>query len=610
MFFVDGTPALPGIAFTAQNSTGIYRTPTALGISFAGVAIATFSASAVTFNQAPTYAADPASGDQLTRKSYVDAAVAGVPIGNYLPLTGGTLAGPGHLTVSGNLAVLTGLILSGDAILGNAPTDQVTLNGNTANIPNGLAFTGGAPSWASDPASGNQLTRKSYVDAKVAAVPLGNYLPLIGGTLAGPGNLTVSGSLATLNGANISGERPLNIGVSGIVLGTNVGTPDVVHVFTGGAADAKLWSTIADTSMRFRIINDAQNAAIDWLTASRSGLSVPTVSFPVSSVVIAGNVGIGTNGPPPTTRLVSRVSANALDIISVVHNDNPVSPVAAIGFSVAAVGAGDAVVAKAGIGLLRTGVQGTGPLIFYNRATGDTSPFVSADAKMRLTPTGEFLINSTITGTKFGVTTSNPGGADVVGYLQNASNTLNTETRLGLAGNSNNPSDDRYAYIAAINSGGTNANDLILGTNAGGSGGTARVRVTSTGLVDILGGSGFLRMAGGITRFESAELPTPTAVSQTPANHGGPRVPDLYLVVLRCKVAEHGYVPGDEVIFKEDVVDINRSCDVKANATVVSLLYVPTPATGTAPAVRNATTGVYNAVTPANWRVVIKALWL
>src|SRR6187399_2507118 len=39
MYFVDGTPALPGIAFAAANGTGMWRSSTQLGVSWAGAPI-------------------------------------------------------------------------------------------------------------------------------------------------------------------------------------------------------------------------------------------------------------------------------------------------------------------------------------------------------------------------------------------------------------------------------------------------------------------------------------------------------------------------------------------------------------------------------------------
>jgi hypothetical protein len=48
MYFVDGTPALPGIAFNAQHGTGIWRDSTQIGVSYAGVAKQTWGVAGTT----------------------------------------------------------------------------------------------------------------------------------------------------------------------------------------------------------------------------------------------------------------------------------------------------------------------------------------------------------------------------------------------------------------------------------------------------------------------------------------------------------------------------------------------------------------------------------
>lgn len=101
----DGTVTQPAFAFNSESSTGLYR-PAAgtFNVAVLGALITSFTSAAVTFSQPPTWAADPASANQLTRKSYVDAAIATAG-GAFLPLIGGTLTGPGNLTVAGTLGV-------------------------------------------------------------------------------------------------------------------------------------------------------------------------------------------------------------------------------------------------------------------------------------------------------------------------------------------------------------------------------------------------------------------------------------------------------------------------------------------------------------------------
>lgn len=121
---------------------------------------------AATFGSTVTLAADPTLALQAATKQYVDAQVAtkisqAQADTRYLQLTGGTVTGP------------------------------ITLPGN--------------------PTLANQAANMAYVDTKLTqaqadaryltpAQAAATYLPLVGGTLAGPGNLTVNGT-GTVQGA-------------------------------------------------------------------------------------------------------------------------------------------------------------------------------------------------------------------------------------------------------------------------------------------------------------------------------------------------------------------------------------------------------------------------
>lgn len=86
----DGTPVQPAFAFNAESSTGLFRQAAGvLAFSILGVTAATLAAGA------------PAAATDIITKADLDSSVSG-----YLPLTGGTLAGPGNLTVSGDFRSL------------------------------------------------------------------------------------------------------------------------------------------------------------------------------------------------------------------------------------------------------------------------------------------------------------------------------------------------------------------------------------------------------------------------------------------------------------------------------------------------------------------------
>lgn len=140
-------------------------------------------------------------------------------------------------------------------------------------------------------------------------------------------------------------------------------------------------------------------------------------------------------------------------------------------------------------------------------------------------------------------------------------------------------------------------------------GGATRMSISYGGVVDITAGSGNLTVSGHKTRFESAEQALSTAAVVTySVSHGGTRVPDIYKVVLRCKIAEGGYNVGDEVEADGGNNDPNRGTNSWANASSIGFLAVASSAAN--PGVRNTSTGANFNCTTANWRLVFKAIWL
>lgn len=169
----------------------------------------------------------------------------------------------------------------------------------------------------------------------------------------------------------------------------------------------------------------------------------------------------------------------------------------------------------------------------------------------------------------------------------------------------------RKAMIAAYQDGGTQGvTGLSFYINGSGSitneALAEALQITSAGLLNMVTGSGALRINGLISRFESAEQACPTATTLITVAHGGTRVPDILYAVLRCKTAELGYAVGDEVMFPVQQQNTSRDWLIAANATNVYGRFD----TAAVPAIRNLSTGVYTAVTTANWRVVFKAHWL
>jgi hypothetical protein len=202
-----------------------------------------------------------------------------------LKLADGTLAQPAF---SFNSESSTGLLrpTAGDM--------QVSVLGVLSTSFTAAAVTfSKPPTWAADPALPDQLTRKSYVDTAIATAG-GAFLPLTGGVLAGPGNLTVGGALEVMGGTRTRGAAAIDAGISSVVMGVGGGAPSVYWVNATAPLNNKVWDIHATpNSLQFRVIDDAFTTGAAWLRADRNGMGVPAV------VVAAAAVGIGPDTPGP-----------------------------------------------------------------------------------------------------------------------------------------------------------------------------------------------------------------------------------------------------------------------------------------------------------------------
>ena len=92
---LPGAVGAPGLSFVGDLTTGFYQTSAGrINFAVSGINVGTITGSSFTFTTAcmPAVGADPVSGNQLARKSYVDTAVA-TGGGAYVPLSGGTMTG-------------------------------------------------------------------------------------------------------------------------------------------------------------------------------------------------------------------------------------------------------------------------------------------------------------------------------------------------------------------------------------------------------------------------------------------------------------------------------------------------------------------------------------
>lgn len=131
---------------------------------------------------------------------------------------------------------------------------------------------------------------------------------------------------------------------------------------------------------------------------------------------------------------------------------------------------------------------------------------------------------------------------------------------------------------------------------------TEKLRISSAGVVDLLAGSGSLRMNGAVTRQEV----TGTLALNTAFSNAVSRVPDSVEVWLECLTTEAGYAVGQYVRWPESRVGFTGGHWVQTNAAGTSLTLTTHAATVQIPN----TAGVATNITPANWRIRIRMLFL
>lgn len=304
----DGTAAAPAFAFNSEGSTGLFH-PSAgvLAMSVLGIEAARMEASGATYQNAITAAAIPVIGAHLTNKTYVDSAI-NTAIG------GGTLyvkrAGD---TMTGALQVTFGAIngfrnYSGSATIGQS----YALGRISAEAYFGIA--GQAGNFTTGDVAGDTTLR---ADQRLwLSVGAAGYLRADAATgTSVQTRLNVLGSIGT----------PLG---SGVQLGVASGQPIMQMSMLGGGVDSKHWDQYAGPSqMTFRILNDALNAAQNWMEVNRTGMLISSIGLPSGTFWVGNNL-TGTkhkgaingalNFPQATSTLVSGIigSGNSDDVFT------------------------------------------------------------------------------------------------------------------------------------------------------------------------------------------------------------------------------------------------------------------------------------------------------
>jgi hypothetical protein len=124
--------------------------------------------------------------------------------------------------------------------------------------------------------------------------------------------------------------------------------------------------------------------------------------------------------------------------------------------------------------------------------TGATSIYAGSavSPKMTITSGGNVGIGTASPTAKLQITNTSAGAATIALFLNNYSTTINTETRIAFAANTNDDiATNRYSYISALNTSTSNGQALLFATNETGASAVERMRITSGGLISINGGS-------------------------------------------------------------------------------------------------------------------------
>jgi hypothetical protein len=204
--------------------------------------------------------ADPVDVMDATNKKYVDDAVANVkPTGDYLPLTGGTMAGDINMGVnnsvrfgSANYALYQNEGTGHLVLTGNSNTDIVEMNnigtvqfGNETKIRN-----------VKTPTNNGDAAPKSYVDGQIAVAKndlqeqMQGYLPLTGGRLSGNLLMGTGAQIDFEEGVHLAYVTDFGFGVQTDGGSVGIVSNNIVHTDTPNALDSKLITySISDVSV-------------------------------------------------------------------------------------------------------------------------------------------------------------------------------------------------------------------------------------------------------------------------------------------------------------------------------------------------------------------------
>jgi len=279
--------------------------------------------------------------------------------------------------------------------------------------------------------------------------PLSGSLKVLSDGLGNDSTLSLSTAAASIAGTlAVTGVSTFN-GLPTVNLAADNTTVGIFHTGGGSATKGLKIST-------FAAVNDNAGVTLDAQT-STGVLAFATVGVEKMRITSAGNVGIGTSAPAVKLDIVGASGNTQLNITSV----SGTFPF---------------------ITLDQTGVV---KYAIQNTATTGLFTITEAGVGNRLViakTSGNVGIGTDVPTTKLQISSTSAGAATIAAYLVNESVTVNTEVRLAFAANTNtDASTNRYSYISALNTSGSNGQDLVFATNTTGNAATEKLRILAAG---------------------------------------------------------------------------------------------------------------------------------